>query len=300
MKSAEPVLITGSGWGLGLEIALHLAERGFRVYATMPDLSEREKLDEAVARRGVDLRVLRLDVTDEQSIAEAIGTVVEECGGLYGLVNNAGVALRGYFEDLDEDEIRRLFAINVFGTMAVTRAALPVMREARRGRIAFITSIGGRIGSLAVSAYSSTKFAIEGYGESLHQEVAPLGIGVSLVAPSVIPTERFGPNRGYARRAFDPQSPYHAWFVESQRLTDKLVETSPTKPADVAKAVHHALSAKHPHLHYTVGWRASLALTLRRLLPGDLFERVYFGEIMRRVTKAPKPEKEPAETAQRG
>lgn len=286
----DSVLITGSGWGLGLEMALYLAERGFRVYASMPDLSERGPLDEACAERGVELRVLRLDVTDQASIDEAVGTVVEECGGVYGLVNNAGVALRGYFEDLEEDEVRRVYDINVFGMMAVTRAVLPHMRAAGRGRIVIITSIGGRVGSLAVSGYSSSKFAQEGFGESLYAEVKPFGIHVSLVAPSVVPTERFGPHRGYAKRAFDPSSPYHAWFVESQRLTDKLVESSPTRPVHVARAVHQALTAKRPRLRYVVGWRAGLVLGLRRFLPGELFERIYFGEVVRRVTKAKPPE----------
>ena len=280
----DSVLITGTATGLGLETAVYLAERGFRVYASMPDLGERDALETAAARRGVKLEVLELDITDRAGISKAVSTVVEQSGGIYGLVNNAGIALRGYFEDLSEEEIRRVFEVNVFGTMAVTRAVLPPMRAARRGRIVITTSVGGRIGSLAVSAYCATKFAQEGFGESLAQEVAPFGIYVSLVEPAVIKTERWGPNRGIAEQALDPGSPYYAWFLESQRLTDRLVETSPTRPVDVAKAVHQALMAKRPKLRYVVGRRASLVLTLRRYLPGELFGRLYFGEAVRRVT----------------
>jgi NAD(P)-dependent dehydrogenase (short-subunit alcohol dehydrogenase family) len=280
----DGVLITGAGTGIGLETALYLAEQGFLVYASVPDLSQQDGVDAAAAERGVGLQVLQLDVTDHQSVQAAVDTVIEEAGSIYGLVNNAGIALRGYFEDLSEEEIRRVFEVNVFGTMAVTRAVLPHMRAARRGRIVTITSVGGRIGSLAVSAYCATKFAQEGFGESLAQEVVPFGIYVSLVEPAIIKTERWGPHRGLAEHAFDPESPYYAWFLESQRLTDRLVETSPTRSIDVARSVHRALTAKRPRLRYVVGRRAGLVLTLRRYLPGELFERLYFGEAVRRVS----------------
>jgi len=278
------VLITGAGTGIGLETALYLAEQGFQVYPSVPDLSQQETVHVAAGERGVSLQVLQLDVMDQQSVQSAVDTIVEEADGIYGLVNNAGIALRGYFEDLSDAEIRRLFDVNVFGTMAVTRAVLPQMRRARQGRIVIITSIGGQIGSLAVSAYCATKFAQEGFGESLAQEVTPFGVYVSLVEPAVTKTERWGPHRGFAEHAFDPESPYYAWFLESQRLTDRLVETSPTRPIDVARSVHRALTAKRPKLRYVVGRRAGLVLTLRRYLPGELFEWLYFGEAVRQVT----------------
>jgi NAD(P)-dependent dehydrogenase (short-subunit alcohol dehydrogenase family) len=280
------VLITGAGTGIGLETALYLAEQGFLVYTSVPDLSQQEGVDTAAEERGVSLQVLQLDVTDQESIQSAVDTIIAESGGVYGLVNNAGIALRGYFEDLSDAEIRRLFDVNVFGTMAVTRAVLPHMRRARQGRIVIITSVGGRIGSLAVSAYCATKFAQEGFGESLAQEVVPFGIHVSLVEPAIMKTERWGVHRGIAEGALNPKSPYSAWFRESERLADRLVETSPTRPIHVARTVHRALTARRPRLRYVVGWRAHLVLTLRRYLPGESFERLYFGQAVRRVTRA--------------
>lgn len=285
MSSTDSVLVTGAATGLGKETALYLAERGFQVYATTPDLRYREVLNQAAEQRGLQLRVLSLDVTDQASIDETVSTILEECGDVYAVVNSAGVALRGYFEDLLEDEIRTVFDVNVFGTMAVIRTVLPHMRAARRGRIVIITSVAGRIGAPAISAYSSCKFAQEGFGESLFQELKPWGVHVSLIAPGVVPTERWGIHRGYSKKAQDPDSPYYAWFVESQRLTDKLVKSSPTKPIDVAKAVHKALTANAPALRYMVGSRAKLVLALRRYLPGELFERMYFGAVMKRVTR---------------
>src|SRR5690242_17612009 len=98
----ESVLITGAGLGLGLETALYLAARGFKVYATIPDASQREHLEEQAAAHGVEVRVLLLDVTDRASIAAAVQTILDEHGSIYGVVNNAGISLRGYFEDLDD------------------------------------------------------------------------------------------------------------------------------------------------------------------------------------------------------
>lgn len=140
------------------------------------------------------------------------------------------------------------------------------------------------MGAIGVSAYCSTKFAQEGFGESLAQEVMPFGIYVSLVEPAIIKTERWGINRGIAKKALDPESPYYAWFCKSERLADLLVETSPTKPVDVARTVHKVLTARRPRLRYMVGSRAKLVVALRRYLPGELFERIYFSYIVRKVT----------------
>jgi NAD(P)-dependent dehydrogenase (short-subunit alcohol dehydrogenase family) len=280
----DSVLITGASTGLGRESALYLAERGFRVYATMRDFDRRDSLEEDAGKRNVQLRILRLDVTDRGSIDQALETVLKESGGVYGLINNAAVGLRGYLEDLTDAEIRQVFDANVLGTMALTRAVLPHMRRARRGRIVLISSVGGRIGSLSVSAYCASKFALEGFGESLSLEVAPLGVRVILIEPGIIKTERWSSNRSIAAGALDPKSPYYDWFRQAEREADKLVQSSTTRPADVAAAVHRALTVARPRLRYMVGWRARLIVALRRILPGELFERIYFGLVVRRVT----------------
>jgi NAD(P)-dependent dehydrogenase (short-subunit alcohol dehydrogenase family) len=269
--------------------AIYLAEQGFQVYATMRNLGSRGRLDAEAARRNVRLEVLQLDVTDETGIQAAVDTIIARSGGIYGLINNAGTQVRGYFEDLSDAEIRRVFDTNVFGTMAVTRAVLPHMRKARRGRIMIVGSVGGQVGSLALSAYCASKFALEGFGESLALEMALLGVQVILVEPAIINTEIWGQNRHIAERALDPSSPYYAWFRESERLADWLVDSSPAKSEDVARVVHQALTAQPPRLRYMVGRRASLLLTLRRYLPDQLFETLYFGEAVRRVTGVKRP-----------
>jgi NAD(P)-dependent dehydrogenase (short-subunit alcohol dehydrogenase family) len=281
----KAVLITGASSGIGCETALLLAERGFRVFATMRDLSRRAKLDEEARSRGVQVQVLQLEITDAASVKAAVEAVVAQAGGLFGLVNNAGVQLRGYFEDLSEPEIRQNFEANVFGTMAVTRAVLPHLRAAGQGRIVVLSSIAGRIGSLGLSSYCACKFALEGFAESLAPEVAPLGIRVSLVEPGIVGTDLWGANRGLGQGALNPQSPYHAWFQEFERLTDWAVRTSPTKPRHVAEAVHLALSSPNPRLRYAVGRRASGLMKLQRLLPERVFQRLYFQTLQNKVTK---------------
>lgn len=282
----DSVLITGASTGLGLETAIYLARCGFEVYASMRNPDQRAALDEAADREAVKVQVLKLDLTDQESINQAIETIIFQSGSLYGLVNNAGIGLRGYFEDLTEAEIRQVYEVNVLGTMAVTRAVLPHLRAARRGRIAIITSVGGRIASMGLSAYCASKFAQEGFGESLAQEVSPFGIHVSLIEPAIIKTERWSINRGIAKGALNPDSPYYNWFRASEQAADRLVKTSPTMPIHVAQCVHKVLTVPHPRLRYVVGRRANLAITLRRYLPGELFERLYFGFAVRQVASA--------------
>lgn len=285
----KSVLITGAGTGLGLEMALFLARHGYTVYASVLDAAQQAHVEDAAARHGVTLRIVQLDVTDERSVAAAVATILRECGGIYALINNAGLSLRGFFEDCDDDEIRRVFEVNLFGVMAATRAVLPHMRSARRGRLVFISSIGGRIASMARTAYCASKFGVEGFAESLMQEVTPLGIRVSIVEPAIIKTERWTVHRGLARRARRFEGLYGEWFRREEALADRLLQTSPTTPADVARTVHEALEAEQPRLRYVVGRRPNAVLTLRRYLPGETFERLYFGEAMRRVTGARRP-----------
>jgi NAD(P)-dependent dehydrogenase (short-subunit alcohol dehydrogenase family) len=283
--TADTILVTGASTGLGKAMALCLAERGFKVYATVRNPDDVALVKEAAARRGVEVPALTLDVTDRDSIQAAVEHVTSESGGIYGVINNAGIGLRGYFEDLTDAEIRKLYDANVFGVMAVTRAVLPHMRAAGRGRILMISSVGGRIGSLGVSTYCSTKFALEGFSESLYMELAPLGIQVVIIEPGIIMTERWKTNRGLAAGALDPKSPYHTWFKQAEKESDALVQASAATPEDVAEVAYRALTATKPRLRYMIGRKAKLAVSLRRLLPGELFERLYFGTVMRRVTR---------------
>jgi len=284
-QAGDPIVVTGTSTGLGLEMALHLAEHGFRVFATVRDLASQPHVLQAARERGVELDVLRLDLADPATIEAAVGAVVEEAGGIFGLVNNGGVGLRGAVEDCSEEEIRGVFETNVLGTIAVTQAVLPHMRAARCGRIVTITSVGGRVPGFGVSIYCSSKFAQEGLAEGLAQELAPLGIQSVIVEPGMIKTSRWADHRGTAAGAREPSSPYHDRFWASEAIADKIVERSRTSAADVARAVHLALTTEQPRLRYVVGRGASAAIFLRRHLPEPMFERLYSGGHLRRLER---------------
>jgi NAD(P)-dependent dehydrogenase (short-subunit alcohol dehydrogenase family) len=230
-----------------------------------------------------------MDVTQPHQIEAVVDTVLREAGRIDALVQFAGVGLRGFFEDLTQEEVRRVYDVNVFGTMAVTQAVLPHMRDARRGRVVITTSVAGRMGSMSISGYASSKFAVEGFAECLSQEVAPLGIHVSLLEPGLIFTEHFTLNRNRAARAVDPRSPYYAWFCQHEKIVDALLRRNRCTKADVARVVHRILSARRPRLRYIVGAKAKLIIGLRRHVPGELFERFYWGIVRRLVTRPGRP-----------
>lgn len=285
----KSALVTGAGSGIGLAASLRLAERGYRVFAGVFEDEERPVLQTAADGRGVNLHLLPLDVRDPESIEAATQTVMHASGRIDVLVNSAGIGLRGFFEDLTEEEIRRVYDVNVFGSMQVARAVLPVMREAGRGSIVFLSSAGGRIPTMTISAYGSGKFAIEGFAECLRLEVAPFGIHVSLIEPGLVLTPHFTRHRGRGERAVDPTSPNYAWFVQHEALVDGILRRGNITPADVADAVVRAAEADRPRLRYVVGRGAKIMLAVRRLLPERLFDRIYRSQVIKRVTEPKEP-----------
>jgi NAD(P)-dependent dehydrogenase (short-subunit alcohol dehydrogenase family) len=285
----DGILVTGASRGIGMETALQLAARGFRVWASMRDPAHGAALEEEARRRGVKVETLRLDVTEPASVDTALAEIRARGGHLYGLVNNAGVTRSAYFEDFPEEEIRRVIEVNLFGVMNVTRRVLPLMREARRGRIVMLSSLGGRIASVSMAPYFASKFAIEGFAEALMQEVAPCGIQVVIVEPGIVATEIWDKEKQLVPAALNPGGPYYEYFCRAQAETDALVKTATVAPADVAAAITLAFTTRRPRLRYIVGWRGRLLISLRRHLPGEWFDRIYFREVIRRLTRPGAP-----------
>lgn len=277
-------LVTGAGSGMGLETSLTLAGAGWRVYGTVLTPEEGQTLASAAASRGVELAVLPMDVTREAETTAAVERLMGAEGRIDALVHFAGMGLRGFFEDLLLDEIRRVYEVNVFGAMALTQAVLPHMRAARGGRIVITSSIAGRVGSMTISGYASSKWALEGWAECLSQEMAPFGVHVSLLEPGLVYTEHFAKHRNRARRAVDPSSPYYRWFCQHEHIVDEILRRNRFTTADIAVLVRRMLESRRPRLRYVVGAKARLVLALRRVLPGELFERFYFGFVRRLVT----------------
>jgi NAD(P)-dependent dehydrogenase (short-subunit alcohol dehydrogenase family) len=282
---SHTVLITGVSSGLGLETAILLAKRGFRVAGTMRNPAKRSALDQAAAAANVSIDIFPMDLADPATIPPAIEQILARFGSIDALVNNAGYQVRGFFEDTSDSEIRQQFETNVFGTMAVTRAVLPSMRARRSGRIVFVTSIAGRIGSLGLGPYSATKFALEGLGETLALELAPFHITVSLVEPGIVNTSFWSGSLHVADAAKSDASPYRAYFNEAETMAEWAVKSSPIRPAHVAEAIFQAVSAKRPNLRYLVGSRPNAMLLARKLMPQEMFERMYRKAVVGRITK---------------
>ena len=277
------VLITGAGSGLGLASSLFLAARNFRVYGTALTETEEREIREQAARRNVDVTPLRMDVTRRADIDRTVDAIVREAGRIDAVVHFAGMGLRGFFEDLSMQEIRRLYDVNVFGIMELTQAVLPHMRARRSGRIVITASAAGRMGEMSIAGYSSGKFAVVGLGECLRQECALFNVQVSLLEPGLIYTPHFGVNRNRARRAQDPASPYYFWFCQHEAIVDKLLASNKFTAEDIAAVVHKILTVRRPRLHYMVGFKLKLMMALHNIVPFEWFERIHEKIVVRMV-----------------
>ena len=186
---ADSVLITGASTGLGLETAVHLAEQGFKVYGTMRNLERRDALDAEAARRNVSVEVLQLDVTDKASIDRAVSAIIAESGEIYGLVNNAGIALRKRIEDTTEEEWDRIMAINAKGVFLGIKQAIPAMRQSGGGSIINISSTAGLVGSpYSGASYAATKGAVRLLTKATAIQYAKEGIRCNSVHPGLLET----------------------------------------------------------------------------------------------------------------
>ena len=181
--------ITGASRGFGLEIARQALDRGDSVVATARDPRAVE-----AALRGERLLAAALDVTDERPAEHAVAAAVARFGGIDVLVNNAGRGLVGAVEESSDAEVRAVFDTNVFGLLNVTRAALPVLRAQRSGRVLNLSSVGGVVSWPGWGAYCATKFAVEAYSESLRLELAPFGVQVTSVQPGPFRTDFLDPS----------------------------------------------------------------------------------------------------------
>jgi NAD(P)-dependent dehydrogenase (short-subunit alcohol dehydrogenase family) len=260
----ELVLITGTSSGIGLSAAVECAVAGHRVIATMRNLERRAGLLDAAGARGVTLDVEQLDVTSEGA-ADKIRELTLKYGPVFALVNNAGIAWSCAFEEQSEANVRAQFETNVFGMMAVTRAVLPSMRAAQRGRIINVSSVAGRVAPPLWSVYAATKHAVEGFSESLRWEVEPFGVEVCLVEPGAFKTAMS--SGGYRP---PPPGPYATMVETVEKLV--LEEASKAPPPDaVGKAIAGLVADPAPRFRSLIGIDARTLVTLRRVVPDRLF-----------------------------
>jgi len=266
-------VITGSSSGFGLLTSVELAKSGFRVVATMRDLSRRDRLDQAAATAGVtsslDIRVL--DVTSVDALPAFVDSIVHDHGRLDVLVNNAGFAVAGFAEDIKLEELRKQFETNFFGTVAMTKAALPTMRRQRSGHIIQLSSIGGLQGAVTVSSYSASKHALEGWSESLRLEVNSLGIKVVLIEPGAFQTDIWTRGAVMGENATKETSQN---LQRSLRMRERIQALPKRDPIEVARLIARVAQDPNPKLRYLVGPDAKMQLAMKRILPWKWHEKI--------------------------
>jgi NAD(P)-dependent dehydrogenase (short-subunit alcohol dehydrogenase family) len=201
------VLITGCSSGIGRATAERFASSGYRVYASMRDPAKGEELRVLADENAWDLSTPQLDVTDERSVRDAVGRIEAEAGQIDILVNNAGLGMLAPVEDVADEELRRLFETNVFGTVRVTRAVVPSMRERGEGTIVTVSSFGATLVFPYYSFYHATKWAVEAITEGLYMELRPYGVKVYSVMPGLV-ASGFGANTIRAQRVADKETAY--------------------------------------------------------------------------------------------
>jgi NAD(P)-dependent dehydrogenase (short-subunit alcohol dehydrogenase family) len=268
-------LVTGASTGIGRATALRLDADGWRVFAGV----RKEKDAESLRAEGSErLTPVMLDVTDADAISAAAELLTAELGsaGLDGLVNNAGIGIPSPLETLPMEDFRRQIEVNLTGQVAVTQAMLALIRKAR-GRIVFISSIGGRIAFPLGGPYHAAKFGIEAVGDVFRQELRPWGISVSVVEPGSIATEIWDRSErevdAMTERAPARDELYGKAMAAYLKTTRKLAERG-LPPAKVAEVIEHALVARRPRTRYLVGLDAKFQARAKMVIPARLFDRI--------------------------
>lgn len=262
----KTALITGASSGIGEATARKLRSLGYVVYAAARRVERMSELEVA------GVRTIAMDVTDDESMRAAVDRILDETGRIDVLVNNAGYGSYGALEDIDIEEGRRQFDVNVFGAVRLAQLVLPHMRQRRSGTIVNISSMGGRIYTPLGGWYHGTKFALEALSDCLRMEVRPFGIDVVVVEPGSIATEwgSIAADNVLATSGEGPYSAQAAAVADLLRGEARSSRTSP--PTVVADAIAKAVSARKPKTRYVVGFAARPLITLRALLPDRAFD----------------------------
>jgi len=262
--SPRAILVTGASSGIGRATVQTFATAGWQVAATMRRPEDGHDL---ASLSGV--RVWPLDVTSTESVEAAVAAAHGAFGRLDAVVNNAGYGVDGVFESMDDELIRHQFDTNVFGLMRVTRAVLPLLRRQQGATLVQVSSMGGRVTFPLYSIYHGTKWAVEGFSESLAFELRPFGIRVRLVEPGRVDTDFYGRSR---QRAASPADGRYDDFVKRceaiSLATGKAAGCSPTVVADT---IYRAVMDRGWRLRFPVAPPAPLLMRLRKLLPESWF-----------------------------
>lgn len=264
-------LVTGATSGIGKATAFLLASKGYEVYAGARNPADGETMVAEAKGRGIPLKAVPLDVTDDGSVRAAVSRVTRESGGLDNLVNNAGYGFLGTVEEATDAEIRRQFDVNVFGVGRMCRAVLPLMRSRRSGVIVNISAWLGKMGFPLLTYYNASKYAVEAITDSLRYEVGPFGIRVHSVMPGLFGT-RFVSGGLVANTAtVSPASPYAALAAKLIPVVAKKINEGPD-PVAVAEAVLRVIEDAGSPIRTLVGVEAETFVPMAKQLTDEAFE----------------------------
>lgn len=249
---AKVAVVTGSSSGIGYETSLLLARNQIKTYATMRNMSKSEGLIKIASEENLQLNVAQLDVNDDLSVNKAIDKIVKDNDSIDVLVNNAGYDLFGPLEESSLEEIKQQFETNFFGVIRTTKAVIPTMRKQGKGTIINVSSVGGKVGLLPfLTAYHASKFAIEGFTESLRQELDDFNINIILIEPGYV-RSGFLDNSKYAKGFDSNKSPY-AKKVQQVFQGFESITAYSSHPSKVAQTILDVLNSPNPELRNPVG-----------------------------------------------
>lgn len=279
-EQGKVAIVTGSSSGIGYATSLLLARNRFHTYATMRNIEKSADIQEIANKERLPLQVIQLDVNDDASIRNSIKRVERENERIDVLVNNAGYGLVGAFEDLSVEEIKSQFETNFFGVIRLTQQVLPIMRKQKSGTIVNVSSGAGRIGFPGMSAYVSSKFALEGLSESMSYELEPFGIKVVIIEPGVIRTN-FKKNSVMSKKSLDNSSisPYSTIIQKIDSSISSIIEHA-TPPEEVAKAILHAITSNNPELRYLVGNDMIMMAETKKSMSDEDFRKMMMQSII--------------------
>ncbi|MGN4422633.1 oxidoreductase [Bacillus cereus group sp. MYBK30-1] len=265
-------VITGASSGFGLLTTLELAKKDYFVIATMRNLDKQINLiTQATALNLHDnIKVQQLDVTEQNSIHN-FQLFLEEMNRVDILINNAGYANGGFVEEIPTEEYRKQFETNLFGAISITQLVLPYMRKQKSGKIINVSSISGQVGFPGLSPYVSSKYALEGWSESLRLEVKPFGIDVALIEPGSYNTNIWEVGKQLVENKSDTPSPYKEYMDKIQKHINSGSDTL-GNPIDVANKIVEIAEAKHTTLRYPIGKGVKFIIFAKKILPWRLWE----------------------------
>ncbi len=262
----KTILITGASSGIGKSTVKLFSQKGWNVAATLRNPDEETQM-----QNWTNVKLYRLDVTNESEIKATVETAINDFGGIDVICNNAGYSATGIFEKSTSEQVKRQFETNVFGCMNLIRAVLPHFRGKRSGTIINITSMGGLITFPIYSVYHGTKWAMEGFSESLAYELRPLGIEVKCIEPGAIKTDFYSRSQDLFKNGeIVDYDKYEKTVLANIR---KEGEKAP-EPGIVAKVIYNAATNRSSKLRYPVSLQSAMLLTLRKILPLNAFSAI--------------------------